>query len=65
MKTSYLNLFLIILIVGSLIQIISRGLVAIKEENNGKSVLNTIKISGETNLLDVAVRHGPKLSLPL
>jgi len=39
MKISYLYLFVILLVVGSLIQIISQGLVAITEENIGKKCI--------------------------
>jgi hypothetical protein len=40
MKISYyFKLFLIILVVGSIIQIISQGLVAINEEKNGKKCI--------------------------
>jgi hypothetical protein len=39
MKISYLYIFVILFVVGSLIQIISKGLVAINEEKNGKKCI--------------------------
>ena len=36
MKVSYLNIFIILLVVGAIIGHTSRSLVAINEENNGK-----------------------------
>ena len=39
MKLSYLNIFVILLVVGAIIQYISQGLVAMNEENNGKKCI--------------------------
>jgi hypothetical protein len=39
MKISYLYILIILFVVGSLIRIISQGLVAINEEKNGKKCI--------------------------
>ena len=39
MKVSYLNIFVILLVVGAIIQYISQGFVAMNEENNGKKCI--------------------------